>query len=109
MHMSSEMKACIDDCLRCYSVCRSTAMNHCLEMGGEHTKPSHFRLMTACAEMCRLSADFMLIGTEHHKHTCRECAEICTACANDCERLGDMQDCVTACRQCAASCQRMAA
>jgi len=42
----------------------STAMNYCLEMGGKHTEPAHFRLMMACAEMCRTSAHFMLIGTE---------------------------------------------
>ena len=40
----------------------------------------------------------MLIGSEHHKHTCRECAEICQECAEDCERLGDIDDCVQECR-----------
>ncbi len=51
----------------------------------------------------------MLIGTPHHKHTSRECAEICEECATDCERLGDMDECVRACRACAESCRRMAA
>ncbi|WP_157949162.1 four-helix bundle copper-binding protein, partial [Neorhizobium huautlense] len=41
----------------------------------------------------------MLIGTEHHRHTCQECAEICRQCADDCERIGDMQSCVDACRK----------
>jgi hypothetical protein len=84
------------------------AMGHCLEVGGEHTKPSHFRLMMTCAEMCRTCAHIMLIGSPHHRHTCHECAEICEECANDCERIGDMQDCVEACRICEASCRRMA-
>lgn len=108
-HMSSEMQSCIDSCLRCYQVCTSTAMGHCLEAGGQHTEPRHFRLMVACAEICRTSAHFMLIGTEHHKHTCRECAEICEECAKDCESLGDMDKCVAACRSCAESCRKMAA
>ena len=108
-HADPAMRECIENCLRCYSVCLSTAMNHCLEMGGKHTAPAHFRLLMACAEMCRTSAHFMLIGTEHHKHTCRECAEICAQCADDCERLGDMQECVEACRVCAKSCTEMAA
>jgi len=51
----------------------------------------------------------MLIGSEHHKHVCRECAEICTECAADRERIGDMQGCVDACRRCAESCRKMAA
>jgi hypothetical protein len=108
-HISAEMKQCIDECLDCYSVCLSTAMGHCLEMGGEHTKPPHFKLMMACAEICRTSAHFMLIGSEHHKHVCRECAEICMECAQDCERIGDMQECVDACRSCAESCRKMSA
>ena len=72
--LSPEMRHCIDECLRCYSVCLSMAMNHCLEVGGEHVAPQHFRLMMACAEICRTAAHFMLIGSEHHRHTCAECA-----------------------------------
>lgn len=107
-HLDAAMKDCIEHCLHCYSVCLSTAMNHCLEAGGKHTEPAHFRLMMACAEICRTSAHFMLIGSAHHKHTCKECAEICTECADDCERIGDMQECVDACRKCAESCRQMA-
>ena len=106
---SENMQKCIDECLRCYSVCLGMAMHHCLEVGREHVEPKHFRLMMACAEICRTAAHFMLIGSEHHRHTCAECAEICDECARDCERLGDMQECVDACRRCAESCRRMAA
>ncbi len=84
-------------------------MTHCLEAGGKHVEPEHFRLMLACAEMCRNSANMMLIGTRHHMHTCRECAEICEECANSCERVGDMEACVAQCRRCAARCREMAA
>ena len=108
-YQSPEMRACIDECLRCYAICLGMAMNHCLEAGGEHVEPRHFRLMMACAEICRTSAHFMRISSEHHKHTCAECAEICAQCASDCERLGDMQECVEACRRCAESCRMMAA
>ena len=107
--LSREMQSCVDECLRCYAVCLQMAMNHCLEVGGEHVQPKHFRLMMACAEMCRTAAHFMLIGSEHHKHTCAECAEICEECARDCERLDGMEDCVGACRRCAESCRKMAA
>lgn len=107
--MEPKMRDCVEACLRCYSTCLHTAMNHCLEAGGKHVEPAHFRLMMACAEMCRTSAHLMLIGTEHHRHTCRECAEICTQCAEDCERIGDMQACAEACRHCAEHCRSMAA
>jgi hypothetical protein len=33
MHQfSSEMRACIEECLRCYQTCLGTAMRHCLEI-----------------------------------------------------------------------------
>ena len=108
-HMSKEMQNCVDRCLGCYSSCLSSAMTHCLETGGKHVEPKHFRLMMACAEICRTSAHFMLLNTPHHKHTCRECAEICEECAKDCERIGGMDECVQACRSCAESCRKMAA
>ena len=57
MHrISPEMRACIDECLRCYQLCLSEASQHCLEAGGKHVEPEHFRLMLACAESCRRMA-----------------------------------------------------
>lgn len=110
MHeLSDEMQSCVDQCQNCHNVCLSMAMNHCLEAGGKHLEPDHFRLMMACAEICQTSANFMLIGSEHHKRICAVCAEICEACAKSCEEIGDMQECVDACRGCAESCRRMAA
>jgi hypothetical protein len=109
MTISEDMNRCIEICLSCYKSCLSTAMNHGLEAGGKHVEPAHFRLMMACAEICRTSAHFMLINTPHHRHTCRECAEICAECATDCERIGGMDECVAVCRACAESCGEMAA
>ena len=110
MHrIDEDMQECIDSCLDCYAVCLSTAMGHCLETGGKHVAPDHFRLMMACTEICRTAAHFMLIGTPHHKHTCRECAEICRECARDCATLDGMEECVEACEECAESCEKMAA
>lgn len=104
-----EMQACIDECLQCYQTCLGMSTSHCLKLGGAHAAPEHVQLMLACAEICRASAQVMIIGSSHHKHLCAECADICEDCANECERVGDMDDCVQACRSCAASCQKMAA
>ena len=107
--MDDGMRACVEACLRCHGVCLAMAMNHCLTVGGRHVEPGHFRLMMACAAMCQASADQMLIGTPHHKGSCRLCAEICDACAQSCEAVGDMDSCVRECRACAESCRGMAA
>lgn len=110
MHtMNEDMRACIDACLACYRTCREDLTHHCLEAGGRHLEADHVRLMLACAEICRTSADIMLIGTDLHRRTCAVCAEICEACAQSCETVGEMDDCVAACRRCAESCRRMAA
>lgn len=108
-HKSSEIEECIQACLECHHVCFEMAMNHCLETGGKHTEPAHFRLLINCAEICQTSANFMLSGSGLHKLTCGVCAEVCRRCAEDCERIGDMDECVTACRRCAETCQRMTA
>ena len=109
MHqLSQDMQHCIQECLRCYEVCRRDAMNHCLEVGGKHVEPKHFRLMMNCAEICRTSADFMLTNSSLHATVCGACAEVCDACAKNCEQVGDMEECVQACRRCAESCRQMA-
>ena len=110
MHRASQdMQSCVNECLRCYQTCLGMAANHCLVAGGKHVEPEHFRLMMACAEVCRTSAHVMLVGVAEHRHVCRACAEVCEACATSCERVGDMQDCVDRCRTCAESCRKMAA
>jgi hypothetical protein len=103
------MQRCIDECLHCHSVCLAMASQHCLVEGGEHVEPHHFRLMLACAEICRSAAAFMMIGTDLHSRLCGLCAEVCEACAKSCEEVGGMERCVEACRRCADSCRQMAA
>lgn len=106
--LSSEMKSCLEACQRCHAVCLQTSMQHCLEVGGKHVEPEHFRLISACAEVCRTAAALMLIGWEHHGAQCGICAQLCEDCARDCERIGGMEECVAACRACAKECRTMA-
>jgi len=77
------------------------ATTHCLEMGGEHVAPQHLRLTLLCAEICETSAKFLMSNSDLHKETCRVCATVCAECADDCQRVGDMDECVDACRACA--------
>ena len=111
-HASAEMSACIQACLDCYRHCQHTALTHCLEMGGEHVEPDHFRLMMDCAEICDTSADFLLRGSERHPETCRICGDICKRCAEECMRLAGNDDamlrCADFCVACAESCTAMA-
>lgn len=107
--LSAAMSQCIAHCLACSTACQQTALLHCLEAGGKHVEPEHFRLMLDCAEICRASAALMSSGSAFHTDLCRLCAQICRACAASCAGLDDMEDCVQACERCAASCEAMAA
>lgn len=100
------MQSCVDACNRCHQTCLHEVMNHCLESGGKHVAPDHFRLMMSCAEICQTSTNFMLSASAFSNQLCRVCAEVCDACARSCEQLG-MDDCARACRECAESCRRM--
>jgi hypothetical protein len=109
--ISNEMQQCINECLNCHSICLQTVA-YCLQQGGQHAEANHVTTLLACAEICRTSAGFMLLGTELHKQTCAACAEVCARCAESCEQTGDdaqMKACAEACRRCAESCRRMAA
>jgi hypothetical protein len=101
------LRGAIEDCLASYAGCLGHFAGHGLGEGGEHMAPEHARLMTACAEICRTAAHFMLLGSPHHRHVCAECAGVCARCAEACDRLG-MADCAVLCRRCAESCAAMA-
>ena len=113
-----EMQQCIQNCFNCHSICLNT-INYCLQKGGMHTEPAHIRLMLDCAEICQISANFMLRNSDFHIRTCGICAEVCDRCARDCDRVASPQEnrmgndaqmkaCADMCRRCADSCRQMA-
>jgi hypothetical protein len=106
--LSQETRACIEACLRCHAVCYAMAMTHCLETGGEHLRPQHYRLMMDCVIVCAAAADLMAHKSQFHHPFCGLCADVCEACAKSCEQLDGMELCIEACRTCAAACRAMA-
>jgi hypothetical protein len=110
--MSPEMQRCIEDCAACHEACLQT-IQRCLEIGGKHAEQSHIRLLADCAQICTVSADFMLRGSALHTRTCGVCAEVCQQCADDGDRVGggdqQMKLCAETCRRCVDSCRKMAA
>jgi hypothetical protein len=105
-----KVRQCIDDCVDCSSICIET-MNHCLHMGGRHADPNHITLLANCAEICRISADFMLSGSSFSDEICKVCAQVCEACKSSCELFSDdqqMMACAEQCQICADSCRDMA-
>lgn len=106
----TSMQNCIQACTECHAICLET-LQHCLTKGGRHAEAQHITLLQDCAQICAVSADFMLRGSAFHIETCETCAEICEACADSCESIPDddvMAQCAQACRACAESCESMA-
>ncbi|MCP2006371.1 four-helix bundle copper-binding protein [Duganella violaceipulchra] len=108
MQTVNDMQDCIDACNNCHQACLQTALTQCLQMGGRHVEPDHFRLMMDCSSICELSANFQLGGSPFSRRLCALCAEICHACALSCRGLDDMEDCTRACEACEHSCRAMA-
>jgi hypothetical protein len=106
--LNPELRQCIDDCLDCHRACQQTALTHCLQVGGRHTEPEHFRLMIDCAEICRSAAVLMMNNSPFHHELCGLCAQICDECAQSCRAIGDMDECADSCERCSNSCRQMA-
>ena len=92
----------------CHAICSSMAMTHCLELGGEHARPQHLRLMIDCAAFCAFTADALGRKSQFHNRFAALCAEVCETCQRDCESLGQMEECVQACGTCASQCRAIA-
>ena len=104
----ADMQSCIDACSTCHEVCLQMAMTYCLDRGGQHVEPAHFRLMINCAQICETSVNLQLSGSPFSEQHCQCCADVCKACADSCRSLDGMEECVRACEACAASCRSIA-
>lgn len=107
--ISNDQRMCIEACRNCAATCTET-LSMCLHEGGEHVQEDHVRVMLDCIEICELSARYMLRNSPRHALTCGVCAEVCYACADDCQLMDEsfMQQCADECRRCSDLCQKMA-
>jgi hypothetical protein len=107
--MSEEVRQCIQDCLDCFRTCNQTLIR-CLGMDGRHAEMEHLNLIMDCARICNTNADFMLRNSTYYPQTCGLTADICSECADICDRFEDdfMKECASVCRRCAESCREMA-
>lgn len=96
----------IDLLLKC-----ATESNHCadacLNERDVKTLSRCIKLDIDCAEICYLTASFLSRESEQADGIMKACAEICEACANECDKHSTMEHCVKCaeiCRQCAEAC-----
>ena len=100
----------LDALNNCAAECNHCA-TACLEEKDVQMLARCIKLDIDCAEICSLSASFIARGSEHAEHLVRECADICNACAEECEKHSRMEHCkrcAEACRECAEACSEFA-
>jgi hypothetical protein len=101
-------QTCIDACLRCAALCNHCASS-CTQEKNVKMMARCMQLDMECAAICYAAAQLMSLGSERATAICHICAEICDACAAECEKHENehCQECARACHQCAEECRHM--
>jgi len=99
-------KQLLDALYNCAAECNHCA-TACLDEQDVKMLAKCINLDIDCADICTLTATLIARGSEHGNHLLEECAEICNACADECEKHQQMEhckSCAEACRKCAEAC-----
>ena len=102
--MIDAMNKCVVDCNHCLSSCLKEqdvkSLSRCIQLDMD------------CADFCHLLTVYAARGSEYTMHLMKHCADICDACATECEKFSDRYDhckkCAETCRACANECRSMA-
>lgn len=107
--MSLQYAECIEACYDCAAACDYCAAS-CLKEEDPGMMRDCIRLDMQCANLCRLAAQFMAMGSTWAKSVCQLCAEICEECGKTCRQhaMDHCQKCADACLRCAETCRAMA-
>lgn len=110
------LSRCIEACFSCAQICTSCA-DACLSEEKVAEMRKCIRLNMDCADICLTTGRVLTRQTEYDAPTSKAqlqaCREICTTCAEECERHSGMHDhcgiCAEACRTCAGACEALLA
>jgi hypothetical protein len=108
--MYQAYQTCIDACLACVAACNYCAAS-CLQEKNIEPLSICIRLNLECASICKSAAELMSLGSNYANAACQVCADICHACAEECEKhdMDHCRQCAEACRSCAEECAGMIA
>jgi hypothetical protein len=108
--MFNEYQSCIEACSQCEIACEQCA-TACMKEPNAHEMIACIRLDLECAAICRASIQIMNLESNHANAVCQVCADICIACAEECEKHEHehCRKCAKMCRDCAAECMSMVA
>jgi hypothetical protein len=108
--MQTAYQTCIDACMKCASACDHCAAS-CLKEEHVEMMAQCIQLDLECSTICKTAAQLMHLQSNHANAICQLCADICTACAEECEKHDHdhCKECAAMCRACAEECMSMAA
>lgn len=97
------LQNCITECNHCATACLNESdvkmLRKCIKLDLD------------CADICSLGAVLSARESEYANQILKECAKICKACAEECEKHTHMEHCkrcAEACRKCAEACKNVA-
>ena len=101
-------KRCIDACLDCAAACDHCASS-CTQENDINMMAKCIQHDMECAVMCYATARLLSLGSEKARVICKICADICEACAAECEKHDSdhCRECAAACKACAEECRKM--
>jgi hypothetical protein len=104
--LSAKTKACIDACTECHHLCLEVLASY-LQPGGPQLDTERYQLLADCAEICEISANFMLSGSTRSHLLCDICAPLCDETAESCRRAGkpEFDRCAEVCARAAKTCR----
>lgn len=105
--LSSEERDCIKHCNEAAAVCEWCA-DECI---GEEGMAECIRLCRDVADIASLHGRFMARDSDYSDSLAETCAEVCEACADECETHDHdhCQVCADVLQECARSCREMTA
>lgn len=99
----NELHACMKACNYCYDAC--------LHEEDVNMMAQCIRLDRECADICNYLEAAIARNSPFIKQIASVCADICTACAEECNKHDHdhCQQCAKACTSCAEACKQVAA
>lgn len=94
----------------CATICDYCAAS-CLRESDVTMMAACIQLDMECAAVCRTTALLLQLESNHAGAMCQICADICNACAEECEKHEHehCRKCAAICRECAEECANIAA
>lgn len=105
-HSGHKHAQLVDTLLACAMACEFCAAS-CLHEDDVKMMARCIELDRDCADICMLAAEMLTRDSMHAHKLLALCAEICEACAAECEKHAHdhCKACAEACRKCAEACR----